>query len=233
MRVLLTEIPPTHADHYVQPRNVHKYSRRHVHPLHPCAAPWMVIAVRAVQKGPDPYTQSQALAACGMNIGSVFPTSFGGHTSGTPRLKGDRPDHAAAMFLAVPPIGLRISEGTCQALHLKTPKKNQFRAVQSCDMYTCAKRRNSSNPASRLVVSRSFGCLWHHHTFLVTTWGIRPRSSIAPEGQQSHLQIAGGVSPAPQEPQLAAHFHFQTPHRGHTKPHVSFFVMPTPVVPLD
>ena len=64
-----------------------------------------------------------------------FPTGFGGHTSGTPRLKGEWPDHSAATFPAVCPFGLRISERTCQALHLKTPRKKQFRAVQLCDMW--------------------------------------------------------------------------------------------------
>ena len=56
------------------------------------------------------------------------------HPSGTPRLKGDRTDRSAAMFPVVRPIGLRISETTCQAMHLKTPRKKQFRAVQLCDM---------------------------------------------------------------------------------------------------
>ena len=49
--VLLTEIPPTHADHCVQPCNVHKCSRRHVHPLHPQAA--VATIGFAVGKGPS------------------------------------------------------------------------------------------------------------------------------------------------------------------------------------
>ena len=64
------------------------------------------------------------------NMESVFQTSFVRHPSRTPKLKGDRPDHSAAMFLAVRPIGLRISETTCQSMHLKTPRKKEFRAVQ-------------------------------------------------------------------------------------------------------
>ena len=76
----------------------------------------------------------QSLGALLPNIVHVFPASLGRHTSGTPRLKGDRPDHLAAMFLALHPIGLRISEKTCQALHRKTLTKKQFRAMQLCDM---------------------------------------------------------------------------------------------------
>ena len=61
----------------------------------------------------------QSSAAQLPNIGSVFPTNFGGHSSGTPRLTGDRLDHSTAMFPAIRPTGLRISETTCQALHLR------------------------------------------------------------------------------------------------------------------
>ena len=86
------------------------------------------------------------------NIGSAFPTSFGRHTSGTPGLKGDRPDHSAAMFPAVRPIGRRILETTCQALHLKTPRKKQFRAVQLCDMWGSAASVNGFRGPSSLAL---------------------------------------------------------------------------------
>ena len=66
-------------------------------------------------------------------IVSLFLASFHGHTSGTPKLKGDRPDHSAAMLPAIRPIGMKISEGTCQALHLKAPRKKQVRAMQLCE----------------------------------------------------------------------------------------------------
>ena len=40
---------------------------------HSYAAPWMLIAVRVVQKGTNPYTQSEALAACA-NQDPLFQT---------------------------------------------------------------------------------------------------------------------------------------------------------------
>ena len=43
---------------------------------HSHAGPWMVIAVPALQKGPDPYLQSEALAACA-NPDPLFQTLNG------------------------------------------------------------------------------------------------------------------------------------------------------------
>ena len=61
------------------------------------------------------------------------------------------------------------------------------------------------NPVHGVVASGSFGCLLHRHTFLVTSWGTRPRSSMA-RGRRSHWQLARGVFPAPEGSDLHSFF---------------------------
>ena len=72
----------------------------------------------------------QSSGALLWNIGSIFPTSFGRHPSMTPKLKGYRPNHSAAMFRAV------------AKLHLKTPReKNSV----LCNYATCDKNTHRQN----------------------------------------------------------------------------------------